>query len=402
MTIFCMCVFLNTSDKPYDMNILLLNWQDITNPLAGGAETHLHEIFSRVAACGHSVTLYCSSYSGAKPAETLDGLHIIREGHRNTFNAYVPIRYRSRFQHEGFDVVVDDVNKIPFFTPLYVREPLLAIAHHLFGTSAFAEVGVAAGLYVYAAETLLNQVYRRTPWAVVSPSTRDEFIARGFPAENLSIIYNCIDQAQFPFAPQPKPSSPTVAYFGRLKRYKSVHHLIEAFALVVKRLPEAQLQIMGKGDDEPRLRDLVARLGIDKQVHFLGFIPEHKKASALGAVHCVVNPSMKEGWGIINIEANACGTPVISANSQGLRDSVRHGESGLLYEYGNIEELAGEIMRVLQDDELRTYLSAGAIRFARGFDWNDAAQQMIQRLEGVIDEHSSNSKPLHQQAIQGL
>jgi glycosyltransferase involved in cell wall biosynthesis len=389
------------------MNILLLNWQDITNPLAGGAETHLHEIFSRVAARGHSVTLYCSSYTGALATETRDGLYIIREGHRNIFNGYVPARYRSRFQHEEFDVVVDDVNKIPFYTPLYVQEPLLAIAHHLFGSSAFAEVGVAAGLYVYAAEALLNRVYRHTPWAVVSPSTRDEFVARGFSAERLSIIYNCIDQTQFPFAPQPKPLRPTVAYFGRLKRYKSVHHLIEAFALVIRRLPEAELHIMGKGDDEQRLRDLTIRLGIAAQVKFMGFIPEREKAQALGAVHCVVNPSMKEGWGIINIEANASGTPVISANSQGLRDSVRDGESGLLYEYGNIEQLASKICQVLQDDDLREQLSIGAIRFARRFDWNDAASQMIQRLQKVIDEHSNyhprpNKQPLHYQTVQGL
>ncbi|MCU0463809.1 MAG: glycosyltransferase family 4 protein, partial [Anaerolineae bacterium] len=136
------------------MKILVLNWQDRTNPFAGGAETHVHEIFSRLAARGHSVTLYCSHFPNAPREEMLDGLRVIREGHRNTFNAFVPWRYLRRFQHEEYDVVVDDVNKIPFYTPLFVRKPLLALAHHLFGKSIFAEAGVLAGLYVYGSEWL--------------------------------------------------------------------------------------------------------------------------------------------------------------------------------------------------------------------------------------------------------
>jgi glycosyltransferase involved in cell wall biosynthesis len=366
------------------MNILLLNWQDQTNPHAGGAETHLHEIFSRIADRGHSVTLYCSHFHGAATSEWQSGIHVIREGQRNTFNACVPYRYHTRFRHEGFDVVVDDVNKIPFFTPLYVREPLLVLAHHLFGTSIFAEAGVLAGAYVYASERLLGAVYKHSEFAVVSPSTRNDLAAHGIPPEQMSIIHNCIDQTRFPFALQAKHPRPTIIYLGRLKRYKSVHHILEALPQVLERVSDAQVQIMGKGDDEPRLRTLAATLGVAEHVEFLGFIAESEKSRALGAAHCMVNPSLKEGWGIINIEANAAGTPVISANSPGLRDSVRDGESGLLYEYGNIEQLADRIVTVLQDTALREHLSLGAIAYARGFDWETSATQMITRLEGVI------------------
>lgn len=366
------------------MKILIFNWQDITNPHAGGAETHLHEIFSRIAALGHAVTLFCSSYRGAKPEETIDGIRVIREGHRNVFNAFVPLRYLTRFRHEGYDIIVDDLNKIPFFTPLFVKEPLLVIAHHLFAHSIFAEVGRISGSYVYAAEWLMNHIYRTMPFAVVSESTLQEFVERGFRRENFSIIYNCIDQKQFPFAVLRKHAVPTIAYFGRLKRYKSVHHLLQAFAIVRKQLPTTELRIMGKGDAEPELQALSATLGVQDAVRFCGFISESQKASALAAVHCVVNPSMKEGWGIINIEANACGTPIISANVPGLRDSVRHGESGLLYEYGNIEQLANELITLLSDDGLRLRLSEGAVAFARQFDWDNSARLMVERLEGVI------------------
>jgi glycosyltransferase involved in cell wall biosynthesis len=313
---------------------------------------------------------------------------VLRQGHRNTFNVHVPHRYRQDFQHQPFDIVVDDINKIPFYTPLYVKKPLLAIAHHLFGKSIFTEAGILAGSYVYGAEWLLNRVYKHTPFAVVSESTRSEFIERGFDAENISIIHNCIDTKQFPFALQPKYAVPTIAYFGRLKRYKSVHHVLEAFALAQQRVPEARLQIMGKGDAETALRDMAHTLSISDSVEFVGYVPEHEKAERLGRVHCVVNPSMKEGWGIINIEANACGVPVISANSPGLRDSVRHGESGLLYEYGDIQALAATMVNVLSNEQLRVALSKGAINFAQQFHWDNSAQKMIQRMEAVIASHA--------------
>lgn len=373
--------------KSHFMNILVLNWQDIRNPLAGGAETHLHEIFSRVAAKGHEVTLYCSSFDNAPRHEEINGIQVIREGARNTFNFHVPRRYWSDFRHRQFDIVIDDINKIPFFTPLYVREPLLAIAHHFFGRSIFTEAGTVAGSYVFASERLMFKAYRNTPFAVVSDSTKDELLQHGFPTHNLTVIPNCINHERFPFAAQPKPEHPVIAYFGRLKRYKSVHHLLQAFALLCNDFPHAELRIMGKGDAEQELRNLAAELDIERNVRFYGFIREEEKADLLGTAHCVVNPSMKEGWGIINIEANACGTPVVAADVPGLRDAVRHGVSGLLYEYGDIPALADALRKLLTDTALREQLSAGAIGFARQFNWDDSALKIIKRAEELIATH---------------
>ena len=376
------------------MNILVLNWQDRMNPLSGGAETHLHEIFSRVAAAGHHVTLYCSAFEGAKAEEMLDGMMVIREGARNTFNFGVPRRYRADFRHRAFDIVIDDINKIPFYTPLYVRKPLLAIVHHLFGTSIFAEAGAIAGSYVYGAEMLRPHVYRSTPFAAVSDSTKAELVQKGINAENITVIPNCINREQFPFTlPKHHDLPPIITYFGRLKRYKSVHHLLQAFALISEEFPQASIRIMGKGDAEADLRREAEHLGLNtpsrRQVEFLGFIPEERKAAMLAESHCVVNPSMKEGWGIINVEANACGIPVIAANVPGLRDAVRHGESGLLYEYGDIPALAEALRRILRDRVLHHHLQEGAVAFAKHFDWEASAKEMMNRMESCIVSHKS-------------
>ncbi len=136
------------------MNILIVNWQDIKNPLAGGAEVHLHEVFSRLVRMGHRVTLVCSSFSGAPSFEDIKGLHVIRKGGRYLFNFRFMSMYLTRFRNDGFDIVIDDMNKIPFLTPLYVRVPLYGVTHHLFGKSIFLEVNAVLATYVYVMERM--------------------------------------------------------------------------------------------------------------------------------------------------------------------------------------------------------------------------------------------------------
>ncbi len=368
------------------MRILVLNWQDVTNKVGGGAEVHLHEIFRRLAARGHEVTLFCDHYDGAAHEEVLDGIRIIREGSRNLFNFHVPWRYCRCFRREQFDVVVDDINKIPFYTPLYVRRPLVGIVHHFFGKHIYNEVGKIAGTYVYLAENLVHAVYRNTPMAVVSESTRQEMIARGFRAEQLTIVPNCIDQHNYPFAVGAKSAVPMITYFGRVKRYKSVDHVLRAFAKIAAEFPSAQVHIAGGGDFIPALRELAGTLGIVAQTTIHGYVTEEMKMRLLGESHVVVNPSVKEGWGIINIEANACGTPVISANVPGLRDSVKEGLSGLLYPWGDIDALAAHMRAVITDSALRTRLSEGAVQWARQFDWEKSADAMEELLKRTVAE----------------
>lgn len=368
------------------MKILVINWQDWTNPLSGGAEIHLKEIFTRLVRRGHQVTLFCSHFPHAAQQEVLDGITIIRRGSRALFNYVVPLWYYRVFRHQHFDIVVDDLNKIPFYTPLYVREPLAVIAHHFFGRSIFLETNPIAGSYVYLAEKLVDRVYRNVSFAVVSQSTLEEYVQRGFPRENFTIIPNCIDQNAFPFRVREKTSYPSVAYFGRLKRYKSVDHVLRAFARLVPAFPKAKLFILGRGSFQPALERLAQQLGIADRTVFTGYVSEEEKVHYLSKVWVVVNPSMKEGWGITNIEANACGTPVVSADVPGLRDSVRHQETGLLYPYGDIEALAAAIRAIWESEPLRHRLSEGAVRWARRFDWEDSAAKMETFLHQVVEQ----------------
>lgn len=371
------------------MRILVINWQDITNPFSGGAEVHLFEIFKRISLMGHRITLLCSKTKGLPQYEIVDGIEVTRIGNRSLFNWCVPFFYKKLEREKNFDIVVDDINKVPFFTPLFVKKPIVGILHHFFGTSIFRQVNPVSGFYVYFFERLMDLFYKKVPFVVVSESTRDELLQRGYSQKLIDIVYNALDHSKFPFKVSKKYAEPTVTYFGRLKKYKSIEHLFFAFKTVVSSIPEARLFIVGRGDYERFLKSLSIKLGIQANVTFWGFVDEPKKIQILSSSHCVVNTSIKEGWGITNLESNACGTPVISANVPGLRDSVKEGVSGLLYTYGNIAELTEKILMLLLNSNLRQELELGAISWAKKFSWDFSSEKMLKILENNIKNNKN-------------
>ncbi len=366
------------------MKILIFNWQDLKNPFAGGAEVHMHEIFKRIVLMGHEVTLFASMFEGAPAIEILDGIKIIRGGNRNLFNFYVPLKYKREFAKQNFDIVIDDINKIPFYTPMFVKKPLLAISHHFFGKSIFKEAGFFAGTYVITAEKFVDYIYKKIPFAVVSESTLSEFRERGFDERKFEIVLNGITIENFPFKVQVETYEPSITYFGRLKKYKSVDHVLKAFAKVSTEFPNLKLNIIGSGDFKPYLENLANDLDVEKRIKFWGFVSEKQKIELLSQTFVVINPSIKEGWGITNIEANACGTPVISADSPGLRDSVSVGVSGELYPYGKIDILAEYLRKIISDSNYRKKLSEDSLRWARGFSWDKSAEKMLKLIEKTI------------------
>jgi glycosyltransferase involved in cell wall biosynthesis len=169
-----------------------------------------------------------------------------------------------------------------------------------------------------------------------------------------------------------------------LKKYKSVEQLLQALPSVVARVPQLKVLIIGEGDDRPRLEAIARELHLQHVVEFLGFVSEETKKELLQKMWFKVTTSSKEGWGLTVLEANACGTPVIASNVEGLRDAVRDGETGLLYEFGNVADLTGKIIQLLTDGDLRLRLTANAIAWAKKFDWERSAEETLRLLESRI------------------
>jgi len=376
------------------MKILVVNWQDIKNPLAGGAEVHLHEVFSRIAHMGHEVVLVCSAFRGASPEETIDGIRVFRRGGRYFFNLRFFAEYMRSFRRQRFDVVVDDMNKIPFFLPLFSKEPVQGIVHHLFGRSIFLEANALLASYVYLMECLAVWSYkrRRVPFIVGSPSTEHELLRRGFDREDVMLIPYGVDHSKHRPTGVQKSTTPLIGYFGRLKRYKSVDHLLKALPAVLEQIPGLRLLVIGEGDDRPRLQELAADLGLTNVVEFTGFVSEGKKIELLQRIWLKVTTSSKEGWGLTVLEANACGTPVLASNVPGLRDAVKDNETGMLYAYGDISDLSVKLVRILNDEQLRARLGANALAWSKGFDWTAASQHTLAALEERVRGRESGAR----------
>ncbi len=360
------------------LKILVVNWQDLANPHAGGAEIHLHEIFRRLAEWGHEVTLLVSGWSGAESIVTTEGMRVIRVGSRYSFPIHARRVFR-RLAAEGFDVIVEDVNKIPLFTPRWTRIPVVALVPHLFGTTAFKQESLPIASTVWLAERLMPLVYGEVPFEVISESTADDLVDRGFEPDQIKVSYPGIDHDIC--TPDPsgigasRAAEPVVAYVGRLQRYKGIDCVLRAIGALRDDGFAVRFVVAGRGDDRVRLEALAGELGIEALVDFRGYIPEEEKIELLRSVWANVYPSPKEGWGITNIEAAACGTPSLASDAPGLRESVVHGETGYLIPHGDIVAWADRIRQLCENRERLSEMGMAAIQHAARFTWDETARQ---------------------------
>ena len=364
------------------MKVLVINWQDRENPQAGGAELHLHEIFGRIAKQGHSVTLLCGGWRGCAPRVTLDGMQVHRVGTRYSFPFLARRYFRTNLDPADFDVLVEDINKVPLFTMDWGVRSVVALVPHLFGGTAFQEVSAPMAAFVWLAERPIATVYAGAGFHAISESTRDDLVERGVAADRIRVIHPGIDTSIFTPAPAARASTPVFTYLGRLKRYKGVDIAIRAFAKLAH--PAARLDIAGTGDHRPALETLVHSLDLGDRVRFLGFVSEEEKLALLRRSWALVFASPKEGWGITNLEAAACGTPVIASASPGLRESVVDGQTGFLVPHGDEAAMAAAMGRIAASPALVAQLGQGGRRFAETFSWDRAASETIQHLESEI------------------
>ena len=366
------------------MRILLVNWNDRDNPHAGGAEIHLHELFGRLAKWGHTVDLLASGWPGAAPEAELDGMRVHRVGSRNSFALKARGAVRRLLAAGGYDIVVEDVNKLPLFLPQLTRLPFCAIVPHLFGETAFQEAAWPAATVVWLAERPLARAYARAGFHAISESTRDDLVARGVRPERVRVIHPGVDSVRFTPDPGARAAAPAFLYVGRLKRYKGVDTALQALAVARRTRPDLRLDIAGSGDHRPAQEGLARSLGLADSVTFHGFVTEAEKIQLLRAAWANVFPSPKEGWGITVVEAGACGTPSLASDSPGLRDSVRDGETGFLVPHGDAEALAARMLALAADPSLVQRLGAGGRAFAEAHTWERSAEATERHLQDII------------------
>ena len=376
--------------RPGRGGVVFLNWRDTRNPEGGGSELFVERVAAGLAAQGRPVTLVCADWPGAPREECRDGVRVLRRGSRLGVypRAFLLAATGRLGPHE---VIVDVQNGLPFFARLYARTPVVVLVHHVhreqWGIVLPAPLA-RAGWWVES--RLATRVHRGASYVAVSESTRQELVGLGVEPGAIAVVHNGAE----PPAAHPSPGRtpwPSILVLGRLVPHKRVELALEAAARLRERLPGLKLSVAGQGWWEPRLRQAVARLGLEDTVELLGFVDDVAKHALLARSWVLAMPSVKEGWGLAVMEAAGHANPAVAFRSAGgVAESVVHGRTGLLA--GDPEEFAVQLERVLVDRPLRERLGAAARERAAGFSWQQATAAFAGVLDGAVARASATRR----------
>lgn len=352
------------------------------HPAAGGAEKHLHRIFARIAAMGHKVVLLTTMFKGASEREIVDGIQVVRCGGDLLFQLTVARMVGKLDREFRFDVVYEDLNKLPLFTPCLSKKPVLVQMHHLWRGSIFAEAPFPIAFGVWAFERAIPLFYRKQRFVVVSPSTRDELAGIGVGADRIDVVYNGSDPVEK--AEAPSAAAPYFLWLSRVHRYKGIWVALRAFEIFSKKCPEVKLVVAGGGPLLPKLPAWLKAHGLLDRVEIAGFVSPEKKHELMAGAVALLQTSYKEGWGLTVVEAAQLDTPSIASDVPGLRDSVLDGKTGILFPVGDAAACSAAMEKVYADRDLRDSLARSANEYAKSFSWDDAANRTLALLEQTI------------------
>ena len=380
------------------------------HPAAGGAEKHLHRIFSKIVEMGHEVVLFTTSFPGAKEREVVDGIQVVRKGGDLLFQLTVALNLKKLDREFNFDVVVEDLNKLLVFVHWFVRKPLLVQMHHLWRKSIFSEALFPIAFGVWFFERIIPLFYRSQPFVVVSPSTKKELAEIGVDESRISVIYNgsemppiavpqeCAESRETSENAEVRANAalenadagknawtPYFIWLSRVHRYKGIWTALEAFEIFSQKHPEVQLKIVGGGPLLKKLPAWIKAHGLEGKVELTGFVPAARKYELLSSSLALLQTSYKEGWGLTVMEAAQLCKTTVASDVPGLRDSVRDGETGILFPSGDAPACASAMEKIYGDAGLRATLGQNAKRYALTFSWENSARETLELLERTVE-----------------
>jgi glycosyltransferase involved in cell wall biosynthesis len=300
----------------------------------------------------------------------IDGVRVRRRGRLRTGSFHAAVQWELA-RLRGFDLVVESVNTIPFLTPVwsYRLPTAVAVIHQLAAEVWDAEVARPFAYLGRRIELALLRPYRDAPVVVGSASTRDDLRRLGF--RNVGVVRYGRDEPPDVEA-VPKEPVPTFLFVGRFAANKRPDHAIRAFATIKEELPDAQLWLVGAGPMEPTLRS-----SLPAGAELLGRLPRDELYHRMARAHCLLVPSVREGWGLVVVEANSVGTPAVGYDIPGVRDSIRPGHTGVLAPAGDPAALGLAAVELLDDEEGYEAMRKAAVAWADEFSWDVTAEQLL-------------------------
>ncbi len=363
---------------------------DVVHPyVAGGVQKRIWELSTRLAAKGHQVTIFgMKHWEGAdiiyKEGVRLWGVcppqELFVNGHRSVKEAaYFAWKVLPPLMKERFDII--DAANFPYFPcfsasvySLTRRSHLIITWHEIWGDYWYEYLG-KKGIFGKIVERLTISLPHKA--IAVSPSTKRSL--ERFRRMKVAVVPTGVDIHMIESVP-PSAKATDIIFVGRLTREKGIPLLIKAVHLIKEQRNNIGCLIIGDGPDREHLQHLVHDLDLEANVHFEGRVENDSDVfSAMKSSRIFVLPSVREGLGLVVVEANACGIPVVTIKHplNAAQDLVTDGKNGYICELSE-RDMAEKIVKALAsggDWEGRCKA------FAREYDWDaivDSIEQFYQ------------------------
>lgn len=361
------------------MRILILNWRDTSHPKSGGAEAVTLRHAQGWVNAGHTVTWLTSRYDKVPGTETIGGIRFIRKAGSLRIYFYAP--WYLLFHGKQYDVIVDEIHGIPFFAPLFTRTPVVVFIHEIAGEIWDFMFPFPVNTIGKMLEHWYFRLYRRCLFWTDAPSMIDELVSHGIPRKQcVSIPCPITDDVEAMVVRKfPKEKNPTYIFVSRVVKMKGIEEVIKAFSFIVREQPDAKLWIVGGGDARyvEALRQMLMEYGVAGQTTFWGKVTTEKKYELLSRAHLLLHASVKEGWGLVVLEAAAVGTPSVVYDVPGLRDVVKNGRTGIVLPDFSPRTMAREAVRAFNDHkQYRTFQDNGK-KWVRSLRWEDVIRSSL-------------------------
>lgn len=223
----------------------------------------------------------------------------------------------------------------------------------------------------------------------VSNFTKAELTRRGVAEERIHVITNGVDLERF----QPGEKSEAILIrhdlsenrvlltVGRLEERKGQDKMIEALPRILDAVPDLKYVVVGEGGYRPALEVLARKHGVQDRVVFAGRVPweelpdYYRTADVFAMPNRTLASGETEGFGLVFLEANACGKPVVGGRAGGVPDAVSDGETGILVDGRSTDEIVEAVVRLFEDATLRERMGRAGVERARHFGWTAKAQE---------------------------
>ena len=362
--------------------------------ITGGAEKRVYELARRLVKRGHEVHWYGIGWwwpeSGKKDIE-MEGIHLhgvckpmdLYNGERRSVGeaVYFAVLLLPKLGRAKFDVI--DCQGFPFFSCFTAkissslgRSPLIITLHEVWNNYWYEYLG-KAGFFGKLVEKIMVNLTDKI--ITVSKKTKTDLMAVK-SSEKSVVIPNGID---FNYINKINPSDEKsdIIFAGRLIKEKNVDILIKTIAIVKERIPDIKCFIIGDGPERAKLERLVQELDIDNNVSFKGFMKNYNDLiSYMKASKVFVLPSTREGFGIVVIEANACGLPVVVVNHKmnAASDLIINNKNGIISDFSK-EDIAENIISMIDKKKI---MQNDCTQNSMKYDWDKIVDSLEEFYKG--------------------